>query len=69
MRALRYAGVALVFAYMFIAGWSGNALHQTIPAVSLAGAAYFGSTWPLWLKISPIHPPIPAWCFSFRSDI
>lgn len=44
----------------------GEALHQSIPAINLAGASYAAVTWPLWIKGSPIQLPIPDWAFTFN---
>lgn len=57
---------ALGAAYLAIGSWFGYALYISMPALNLAGAAYIAVTWPAQLKVSPVHPPIGAWMFTFK---
>lgn len=51
--------------YLWVGLMFEDALHQSMPAVSLAGRAYVTAEWPFFLKANPIHAPIFDWCFNF----
>lgn len=47
---------------------AAKGLIWNVPAVNWKGATYFGATWVLWTKFSPVELPIPGWAFTFEGE-
>lgn len=60
--------LAAVTVYLGIGARFGYALMVSMPATNLLAGTYVTLTWPLWLKASPVRPPVFPWLFTFKDQ-